>query len=78
MSPNVASLKRGKNTVTVTAIDSKTGKPVDARVMIGEHDVAEAGQPFELNLKKGEKREEIWIRSSFERYSDVVVAPAER
>ncbi|PYQ28785.1 MAG: hypothetical protein DMF56_13985 [Acidobacteria bacterium] len=78
MTPAVSSLKRGKNKITVTAIDSKTGKPVDARVMIGEHDVAEAGQPFELDLKKGEKREEIWVRSSFERYSDVVVAPAKR
>ena len=78
MTPAPASLKRGKNTVTVTAVDSKTGKPVDARVMIGQRDVAEAGQPFELDLKKGEKREEIWVRSSFERYSDVVVAPAER
>jgi hypothetical protein len=78
MTPAPASLKRGKNTITVTAVDSKTGKPVDARVMIGQRDVAEAGQPFEIEIKKGEKREEIWVRSSFERYSDVVVAPANR
>ena len=78
MTPAPASLKRGKNTITVTAIDSITGKPVDARVMIGQRDVAEAGQPFEIEIKKGKKREEIWVRSSFERYSDVVVAPAER
>jgi hypothetical protein len=78
MTPAPASLKRGKNMITVTAIDSKTGKPIDARVMIGQRDVAEAGKPFEIDLKKGEKREEIWVRSSFERYSDVVVAPAER
>ena len=78
MTPPVEQLKRGKNTVTIKVTDQKTGEPVDARVMIGQRDVAEANVPFELELKKGEKREEIWVRSSWERYSDVVVAPAER
>lgn len=72
-----AQLKRGKNTVTVIAKDSVTGKPVDARVLVGQRDVAEAGQPFELELKRG-KQEEIRVRSSFDRYDDVVVVPAGR
>jgi len=78
MTPSIDKLKRGANTVTITAVDPVTKKPVDARVMIGERDFAEANQPFELELKRGEKRPEIWVRSSFERYDDVVVAPAER
>jgi len=78
MTPPPEKLKRGKNTVTITAVDPVTGKPVDARVLVGRTDVAEANQPFELELKRGEKRGEILVRSSFSRYSDVVVAPPER
>lgn len=78
MTPSVDQLKPGKNTVTVTAKDPVSGKPVDARVLLGFRDVAEAGQPFQLELKKGEKRPEIWVRSSWDRYNDTVVAPAAR
>jgi len=78
MSPPPEKLKRGKNVVTITASDPVTGQPVDARVLVGRTDVAEANQPFELELKRGEKRGEIVVRSSFNRYSDVVVAPPER
>lgn len=78
MTPPPGQLKRGKNVVTITAADPVTGKPVDARVRIGQSDIAEANQPFELELKRGEKRGAIVVRSSFNRYSDVVVAPPER
>ena len=78
MTPDPAKLKPGKNTVTVTATDPVSGKPVDARVLIGYRDVAEANVPFDLEVKKGEKREEIWVRSSWDRYHDTVVAPAGR
>ena len=78
MTPAPAKLKPGKNTVTVTATDPVSGKPVDARVLIGYRDIAEANVPFELEVKKGEKREEIWVRSSWDRYHDTVVAPAGR
>lgn len=78
MTPPPEKLKRGKNKVTITAVDPVTGKPVDARVLIGQTDVAEANQPFELELKRGKTRGEIVVRSSFNRYSDVVVAPASR
>jgi hypothetical protein len=78
MTPSLSQLKPGKNTVTITAKDPTTGKPVDARVLIGMRDVAYAGQPFELDIKKGARREEIWVRSPWDRYNDTVVAPATR
>jgi hypothetical protein len=78
MTPSAGQLKRGKNNVTITATDAVTGKPVDARVMVGPRDFAEANQPFVLDLAAKEKRPEIRVRSSFDRYSDVVVAPAGR
>jgi hypothetical protein len=71
-----ARLKRGKNTVTVTAVDSVTGKPVEARVMGGEYVLGKTNEPFELEITG--KRPEIWITNLYDRYSDVVVAPAEK
>lgn len=73
MSP--AKLKPGKNTVTITATDSETGKPVEARVMYGERVAGETNKPFELEVKKG-KRPDLWVTSLFDRYSDVVISPA--
>ena len=78
MSPAVDQLKRGKNTVTFTAIDAETNKPVELRVMLGPHILGDTNKPLELELKKGEKRPEIWATSLFDRYSDVVIAPAEK
>lgn len=78
MNPPPAKLKRGRNSVTVTALDSVTGKPVEARVMGGEIPLGKTNVPFELEWKKGEKRPEIWVTNLFDRYSDVVVAPAEK
>ncbi len=78
ITPSVDSLKPGKHTVTVTAKDPASGKPVDARVMLGLRDMGEAGQPFELDIRKGEKRPEIWVLSPWDRYNDTVVAPAAR
>ncbi|HUP60022.1 MAG TPA: hypothetical protein VNA69_06345 [Thermoanaerobaculia bacterium] len=74
-----STLKRGKNSVTVTARDSETGAPVEARVMFGHHTVlGQTNEPLEIELARGEKRREIWVTSMYDRYSDVVVAPAER
>jgi hypothetical protein len=78
MTPAADQLKPGKNSVTVTTIDARTGKPAEARVMIGNREVAPTNEPFELELKKGQKRKEIWVRCPFGRYGDVVVAPAQR
>ena len=46
--------------------------------MVGKREAGWTNQPFDLELKKGEKRGEIWLRCPFGRYSDVVVAPAQR
>ncbi|HEX6099647.1 MAG TPA: hypothetical protein VF432_25255 [Thermoanaerobaculia bacterium] len=77
MDPAPSKLKRGKNAVTITATDAVTGKPVEARVMGGTAVLGKTNVPFELELVKGQKRPEIWVTSLFDRYSDVVVAPAE-
>ncbi|HVE70252.1 MAG TPA: hypothetical protein VNI54_02705 [Thermoanaerobaculia bacterium] len=71
-----AKLKRGKNSVTVTAVDSITGKPIEARVMGGELVLGKTNEPFEIEIKG--KRPEIWVTNLYDRYSDVVVVPAEK
>lgn len=75
MSPK--ELKRGRNVVTITARDAETGAPVEARVMYGEEVAGETNKPFELELKRGEKRRELWVTSLFHRYSDMVVLKAQ-
>lgn len=77
MEPDPSKLKRGKNTVTVTARDAATGALVEARVMGGSSVLGKTNVPFELALVKGQKRPEIWVTSLFDRYNDVVVAQAE-
>lgn len=78
MDPDPSKLKRGKNTVTITATDAATGKPVEARVMGGTTILGKTNIPFELEIVKGQKRPEIWVTSLFDRYHDVVVAGAEK
>lgn len=78
MSPAPNKLKRGKNKITVNAVDVATGKPVELRVMLGETIIGDTNKPLEIELKKGEKRPEIWATSLFDLYNDVVVAPAEK
>ena len=76
MTPAATKLKRGKNQVTVTARDAVTNQPVELRVYAGETILGETNRPLELEIGKGKKRPEIWVRSLFDRYSDAVVAPA--
>ncbi|HEY3056932.1 MAG TPA: hypothetical protein VGK31_13485 [Thermoanaerobaculia bacterium] len=76
MSPSVDKLKRGRNTVTVTATDAATKKPVEAQVYVGDATAGFTNQPIEITVSR--KRPEIWIRSPFDAYSDVVVVPAEK
>lgn len=76
MNPPAAKLRRGRNVVTITARDSASGAPVEARVMAGERVLGKTNEPFELECRKGEKRPEIWVTNLYDRYSDVVVAPA--
>ncbi|HYH10514.1 MAG TPA: hypothetical protein VEK11_25945 [Thermoanaerobaculia bacterium] len=78
MSPAVAKLKRGTNTITVTAKDTTTGKPVWGHVMAGTVVLGETNKPIALEWPKGEKRPEIWVRSLYGWHSDVVVAEGEK
>jgi hypothetical protein len=71
-----AKLKRGKNKVTITALDSITGKPVEARVMGGEYVLGKTNQPLVIEVKG--KRPEIWVTNLYDRYSDVVVVAADK
>lgn len=77
MDPDPSKLKRGKNKVTITARDTATGAPIEARVMGGQSVLGKTNEPFDLEIVKGQKRPEIWVTSLFDRYSDVVVAKAE-
>jgi hypothetical protein len=76
MDPDPSKLKRGKNTVTITARDAATGTPVEARVMGGSSVLGKTNVPFELEIVKGQKRPEIWVTSLYDRYNDVVVVSA--
>ncbi len=76
MDPPLKKLKRGKNKITIKALDAATGIPVEARVMAGSTVLGRTNEPFELVLRQGQKRPEIWVTSLYERYSDAVVAPA--
>lgn len=76
--PAIATLKPGKHQVTFNARDAATGEPVELRIMAGEYPLGLTNKPLELEIKKGEKRPEIWATSLFHRYHDVVVAPAEK
>ncbi len=71
-------LHAGKNEVTVLARDSINGKPVDGRVMLGDDEVGFANQPIAIEVKPKSKRPELWLKPYLNRYSDVVIAPAER
>ena len=68
-----AKLHAGVNKVTVTARDAESGKPVEARVMVGENAAGEANEPIEITVPKGGKLPEVWVTSLFDVYSDVVV-----
>ena len=77
MTPSVAELKPGTNTITVTARDAATGKPAELRVMAGDRVLGKTNLPLQLELAPGKKRPEIWVTSLYDRYSDVVVVPAQ-
>jgi hypothetical protein len=77
MTPPPAELKPGTNTITVTTLDAATGKPAEMRVMAGDRVLGKANAPLQFEWKRGEKRPEIWVTSLWNRYSDVVIAPAQ-
>jgi hypothetical protein len=78
LSPPADKLKPGTNTITVISTDSATGKPVEGQVYIGDQTIGFTNQPIEITIEKKEKRPEIWVRSPFDLYSDVVVAQAQK
>ncbi|HSP17248.1 MAG TPA: hypothetical protein VLV78_21070 [Thermoanaerobaculia bacterium] len=66
----IVSVKRDGKTTTVTATDSVTGKPVEAQVYLGDRTIGFTNQPIELPAKS---KSQIWVRSPYDKYSDVVV-----
>ena len=74
MTPPASELKPGRNLITITAVDSETNEPVEMRVMGGTRILGTTNKPFELTIRRSQP--EIWITSLFDRYSDIVVAPA--
>lgn len=77
MTPPADVLKKpGRHTVMVKAHDAETKEPVELRIMLGDQIAGDSNKPFEIEIKRGQKRPEIWATSLFERYSDVVIAPA--
>lgn len=77
MTPPPTQLEPGMNTITVQTLDDVTSKPVEMRVMTGNRVLGKANAPLQFEWKRGEKRPEIWVTSLWNRYSDVVIAPAE-
>lgn len=73
MSPAADKLRRGKNSVTVAAIDAITGKSVEAQVYVGSETIGFTNQPIELIIARRGKLPKLWVRSPFAAYSDVVV-----
>lgn len=70
-----ATLKPGRNTVTITTKDAVTGQPVEARVMYGDLVIGETNTPVVIEVKNDGKRRDVWVTSLFDAYSDVVVVP---
>jgi hypothetical protein len=74
--PPPALLHPGKNTITVVAKDAKSGKPVELRVMYGETTAGTTNEPIELTIDRKGKRQELWVTSLFDQYSDATVVAA--
>ncbi len=67
----ITSMSRDAKTITVKATDSITGKPVEAQVYLGDRTLGFTNQPIEVKI--GKKHPDVWVRSPFDEYSDVVV-----
>ncbi|MFZ2492757.1 MAG: hypothetical protein WA208_14850 [Thermoanaerobaculia bacterium] len=78
MTPPADQLRRGTNVVTVTTVDAECGKPVEARVMMGDVVIGESNRPVTIEIPKNGRRADIWVTSLFNTHSDVVVAPARK
>lgn len=67
----ITSLTRQAKTIIVTATDSITGKPVEAQVYLGDTTLGFTNEPIEVTI--GKKHPDLWVRSPFDLYGDVVV-----
>lgn len=70
--------RSGKHTIRVVALDVDTAKLVELQVMLGEQAIGASNTDIPIERRKGQKLPEIWVTSLFDRYNDVVVAPAEK
>lgn len=70
--------KPGKHTLTVTALDADSEKPVEAVVMLGDRTLGATNTPLTFEREKNEKLPEIWVTSAFDLYSDTIASPAEK
>lgn len=77
--PPLSKLKAGvENHVVVKAVDADSGKPAEMQVLLGDGTAGDTNQPITLQWPKGTKRPELWAKSLFDLYSDVVIAPTEK
>ncbi len=75
MSPET--LHKGSNRVMISAHDAATGTPVEMRVMVGPDAIGNSNEPLTIDLARSGHHPEIWLTSLYNKYSDVVIAPAE-
>ncbi len=68
----------GKHSLTVKTLDEASGSQAELLVMVGTRAIGATNQPLSVERAKGEKLPEIWVTSLYDRYSDVVVVPAEK
>jgi hypothetical protein len=76
VSPSPDAWKIGANTITVIARDAATGEPAEMRVLAGDRVLGKTNIPLQVTFERGKKRPEIWMTSLYDRYGDVVIAPA--
>jgi hypothetical protein len=78
VTPPPAEWKPGVNKIQVNATDSLTGKPVEAQIYAATQTIGFTNTPLEVTIDNKGSHPEIWVRSPFDAYSDVVVAPAKK
>jgi hypothetical protein len=78
IAPPPAEWKPGVNKIQVNATDSLTGKPVEAQVYAATQTLGFTNKPLEVTIVKKGENPEIWVRSPFDAYSDVVAVTAKK
>lgn len=80
LSPDASKFRAGVNKVKFQATDSVTGKPIDARLMVGDLMLVDSNPkaPVEFELPSDRKNQEIWVKPLNRNYSDVVLVPAKK